>query len=620
MVFYPRRRHWLRWLRKLLLLTLFVSSLLLCLHRPSTAQLPTVTITPPLAQLSFLGSQSSSSSQEYVSGWIELDGRQIFQVSAPQDSIKQRQSRIEGNLRNIRDEYLNSPEALADVNVEQISSDGLPSLYIDGSYLMTVTEKDAEVQGTSPWAIAEDLQQTIPEVLERAREERQPEAIRHKSIVAGAIIAVAAVVAWLLSFWSDRVLNWTLRGLTDGPPSDRLQEEQWHHLRDLQQRLLPLLQGVLLVGAFLLVAGLFPQTRELQQELPVWTKIPLVLGIIIVVAYAGIRISYALIDRFVRQFTKDELYDNVSRRTQLRISTITSVVKNVATLIWIVIGVVIALALTSINLGVLLASVGIIGLAISLGAKDLIQGTVNGFFIILEDQFAIGDVVQIGDYGGLVENLTLRITQLRDASGRLITIPMSDIKAVANYSLRWSRADLKLPVSYKANIDELLDITRDVGHEMMSDSVWQELILEEPSVLGVDDFGDSSIVIRVWIKTKPMKQWDVEREFRRRFKLAMQGLDDMSIPFPQRDIWLHPGDGLQDRLEGWFDQMSDRPTVQVNGSVTADDSEQARENGSGSSDRPKNSPSRKLQPTFKDEDGEVNSIDDPGESGEEGEL
>ncbi|MGB3612619.1 MAG: mechanosensitive ion channel family protein, partial [Elainellaceae cyanobacterium] len=570
-----------------------------------------------LAQFSLSGSQSSSDSQEHVSGWIELDGRQVFEVSAPKPSIKQRQARIETNLQGIRDEYLNSPKSSADVNVKQISSDGLPSLYVEGEYLMTVTEKDADLQGTSPWAIAEDLQQTIPEVLKRSREERQPEAVRHNSITAGAIMAVAVALAWLLSRWSDRLLQWTLRGLTDGRPSDRFQEQQWHHLQDVQMRVLPLVQAGLLIGAVFLVSGLFPQTRELQQELPVWTKIPLVLGIIIVVAYVGIRISYALVDRFVAQFTEDELYDEMPRRTQLRVSTITSVVKNVVTFAWIIIGVVVALALTSINLGVLLASVGIIGLALSLGAKGLIQGTVNGFFIILEDQFAIGDVVEIGEYGGLVENLTLRITQLRDASGRLITIPMSDIKAVANYSLRWSRADLKLPVSYKANINELLDLAREVGQEMMSDGEWQELILEEPSVLGVDDFGDSSIIVRVWIKTKPMKQWDVEREYRRRFKLAMQGLDDISIPFPQRDIWLHPGDGLQKSLEGWFDQMGDRPTVQVNGSVD-EEASNGTGNGKSKGDRQNSSPSRNLQPTFKGDDGDVNSIDDPGEGGEDG--
>ncbi|MGF1513436.1 MAG: mechanosensitive ion channel family protein [Elainellaceae cyanobacterium] len=603
-----QRGHWKRWLRMLLLTALFISTLVLCLDLPTEARLPAAQAqSVPLAQLSFLNSQSSSSSQEYVSGWVKLDGRQIFQVSAPQSSIKQRQSRIETNLQRIRNDYLRAPAPNADVQVQQISSNGLPSIYVNGSYLMTVTEKDADIQGTSPWAIAEELKQQIPEVLEEAKEERQVEVMRRRSITAGAVIAVAAAVAWLLSVWSDRLLRWTLRGLTDGRPSDRFEEQQWHHLRDIQQRLLPLAQALLLVGAVFWVAGLFPQTRELQQDLPVWTKIPLLIGIIIVVAYVGIRISYVLVDRFVSQFTEDELYDDVSRRAQLRVSTVTSVIKNIVTLVWIIVGFIVALTLTSIDLGVLLASVGLIGLAVSLAAKGLIEGAVNGFFIILEDQFAIGDVVKIGEFSGLVENLTLRITQLRDTEGRLISIPMNDVKAVANYSLHWSRADLKLPVSYRPNIDELLDVVRGVGQQMRSDGEWQELILEEPSVLGVEDFGDSAIIIRVWIKTQPMKQWDVAREFRRRFKLAMQDLDHTSIPFPQREVHLYPGDELRESLDGWFEQMSDRPAVQVNGSVASED-------GNRNGDR-SNSPSRKLQPTFKGDDGDIDSIEGPGEDG-----
>ncbi len=609
----PQRTRWQRQVKRLLLTALFVSTLILCLDLPGSAQgpmarLPTVSsyAAPTLAQLS-LGSQSSSSSQEHVAGWVKLDGRDIFQVSAPKSSLKQRQSRVETNLQRIRDDYLQDSVPDADIQVKRISSDGLPSIYVNGSYLMTVTEKDADVQGTSPWAIAEELKQQIPEVLERAKGERQIEVMRRRSITAGAIMATAAAVAWLISRWSDRVLHWTLRGLTEGRPSDHFREQQLHHLQDLQRRLLPLVQAMLLVGALFWVAGLFPQTRDLQQELPVWTKIPLLIGITIVVAYIGIRISYALIDRFVSQLTEDELYDDVPRRAQLRVSTITSVVKNVITFVWIIIGTIVALVLTGVDVGVLLASIGIAGLAVSLAAKGLLHGAVNGFFIILEDQFAIGDVVKIGEFGGLVENLNLRITQLRDTEGRLISIPMSDVKAVANYSLRWSRADLKLPVSYKSNIDELLDITREVGQEMMAEGEWQELILEEPSVLGVEDFGDSSIIIRVWIKTKPMKQWDVAREYRRRFKLAMQGLDDTEIPFPQRDVWLHPGDQLRETLDGWFEQLGDRPTVQVNGSV---DSE-GESDGNGQ----KGSPSRKLQPTFKGDDGDIDSIDGPGEDG-----
>ncbi|MGB5972564.1 MAG: mechanosensitive ion channel family protein, partial [Nodosilinea sp.] len=195
-------------------------------------------------------------------------------------------------------------------------------------------------------------------------------------------------------------------------------------------------------------------------------------------------------------------------------------------------------------------------------------GAVQGFFIVLEDQFAVGDVVKIGDDAGLVEKLNLRIIQLRDAGGRLITIPTSNIDRVANYSLHWSRSDLKIPVHYNADVNHMLEVVRQVGDELQADAEWGELILEEPQILGVDDFADSALIIRVWIKTKPMKQWDVSREYRRRFKQALQDTD-MQIPFPQRDVWVHPSAEFQIALKGESKQASDNHSKNGNGQQLA---------------------------------------------------
>ncbi|NEP19391.1 MAG: mechanosensitive ion channel family protein, partial [Leptolyngbya sp. SIO4C1] len=228
---------------------------------------------------------------------------------------------------------------------------------------------------------------------------------------------------------------------------------------------------------------------------------------------------------------------------------IASVIKNIANFVWIGIGTMIALALFGVNLGIVLASFGLIGLALSLATQSLLKGAVTGFFILLEDQYAIGDVVEIDGDAGLVENMNLRITQLRDTGGRLISIPTSDITRVANYSLHWSRCDLMIPVHYHANIDDMLQLTRQIGNELQQDPNWGELILEDPNILGVEEFGDSAVTIRVWIKTQPMKQWDVSREYRRRFKIALQDYDN-TIPFPQREIWLRTDEGMQVSLQG----------------------------------------------------------------------
>jgi small conductance mechanosensitive channel len=134
-----------------------------------------------------------------------------------------------------------------------------------------------------------------------------------------------------------------------------------------------------------------------------------------------------------------------------------------------------------------------------------------------------------------VENLNLRITQLRDAQGRLITIPNSEIKIVANLSSNWSRADLTIPVHYSADFDKALNIINTVAEQITDDPQWRKKILDTPQVLGVDNFGDQIMSIRVWIKTKPLKQWEVAREFRRRLKVAFDQAN-LPIALPQPEI------------------------------------------------------------------------------------
>ncbi len=238
------------------------------------------------------------------------------------------------------------------------------------------------------------------------------------------LIAIALV--WALDRWRDVPIRWGMRLLSGDSSINSLDEEQRHHLRDAQMRLLPLLQGAILVGVLIWIAGLFPQTRSLQNTLVPALKIPLVIAIIVAIAYVGIRLSYATINRFVTGLTARTSYNDPDlRRLRLRTSTISSVIKNIATFVWIGVGIFVALTVAGVDFGLLLASFGLLGLALSLAAQNLIKGATKGFFIILEDQYAIGDVVKIDGDAGLVETMNLRITQLRDTAGRLISISFS---------------------------------------------------------------------------------------------------------------------------------------------------------------------------------------------------
>jgi small conductance mechanosensitive channel len=515
----------------------------------------------PLAQVSNVVGNNSSS---YNLGWVELDSYDAFQIAAPSSALAQRTENIQQNLQMIRDRYLQLETPVANISTQE-GDEGQPQVYVNGQYLMSITEEDARLKGTTAAGFVRELEERIPAVLSQAYEERQADYRRRQYILIGIALvgAIAAMIA--LAYASRWLVRKGIEALGASFTQGDIDEDQRHQLQDVRNRLLPIFQVLILVSTIIWAMGRFPETRELQKNLLSTLTIPIIVGIVVIVAFVGVRLTYAVVDRIARGMIDEEGFSSrYSRRTRLRISTLSSVIKNIAYFGWIVIGFLIALSITGINLGLLLASVGIIGLALSLAAQNLVKGAIQGFFIVLEDQFAIGDVVKIGDHAGLVEKLNLRITQLRDAEGRLITIPTSDITRVANYSLEWSRADLKIPVHYNADVNHMLSITRQVGEELQGDPEWNTLILEEPAILGVDDFGDSALIIRVWIKTQPMKQWDVSREYRRRFKQTLQNTDT-EIPFPQRDVWLHPIDEFKINLQG---SLPETIQAQLDGSST----------------------------------------------------
>ncbi|MGB3669975.1 MAG: mechanosensitive ion channel family protein [Phormidesmis sp.] len=507
-----------------------------------------LTPTTASAQLSGLTGGSGSSSQTSV-GWINLDGRQVFQIAAPSSTLPIRQKNITDNLKDIRDTYIDMSAPEADIVKDTTESAHTPSLYVNGRYLMTLTEADARMQGTTLLGLEQHIRQEINQSLQRAYRERQPAYLRRAGLMSAGAIAGAIAISLAIRFSRHYLSNWAEKDLPGERPEKLVEDyqQQFHIIRHL---ILPLLQCFILAAAIIWSLGLFPYLRALQNSLIIWAKVPTAIVIIAIIAYLGVRASYILIDRFVSTVeNRSGVNFEDHRRIDLRISTISSVIKNIANFIWLVVGLIVALAILGVNLGLLIASFGIFGLALSLATQNLIKGAVTGFFILLEDQYAIGDVVKIGDDAGLVENMNLLITQLRDTKGLLITIPTSDIIRVANYSLHWSRCDLHLPVNYEANVDEMLQLVREVGNDLRNDSDWSDLILEDPDILGIEDFGDSAITLRVWIKTQPMKQWDVSREYRRRFKQALES-KEASIPFPQRQVWLNAPDAIQVNLSG----------------------------------------------------------------------
>ncbi|MDJ0575109.1 MAG: mechanosensitive ion channel family protein [Xenococcaceae cyanobacterium MO_234.B1] len=205
--------------------------------------------------------------------------------------------------------------------------------------------------------------------------------------------------------------------------------------------------------------------------------------------------------------------------------------KNVIATILIAIGILASLSLLGFDLAPLLAGAGIISLALSFASQNVLKDVINGFLILLEDQFGVGDVIISGDVAGFVENMNLRITQLRNEEGRLITIPNGQITVVQNLSKEWSRVDLMIPVALDSDIDQAIALMNEVAENMGQSREWSTKILEPPLVLGVDHLDHIGATVRVWIKTLPLKQWDVAREYRRRLKIAFdQAQINIGVP------------------------------------------------------------------------------------------
>ncbi|MFN8305974.1 MAG: mechanosensitive ion channel family protein [Ferruginibacter sp.] len=183
----------------------------------------------------------------------------------------------------------------------------------------------------------------------------------------------------------------------------------------------------------------------------------------------------------------------------------------------------------------ILASAGIVGLAVGFGGQYLIRDIISGFFIILENQYRIGDVVNFDGTAGLVEDISLRMTTLRDLDGIVYHVPHGEIKKVANLTKVFSRVNLNIGVAYETDIGKLEEIVNEVGNEIAADSQFKDSVISAPQFVRIDDFADSAIVIKIIGETIPLKQWEITGEMRKRLKIAFDR-EGIVIPFPQRVV------------------------------------------------------------------------------------
>ncbi len=262
------------------------------------------------------------------------------------------------------------------------------------------------------------------------------------------------------------------------------------------------------------------------------------IGLILIAGYVGARLLRLGLGRLESALiTTGERTEAVPGAARKRVTTLVGMLRTIALVgLWAVV-VIITLEQIGLNITPILAGAGIIGLAVGFGAQNLVRDLISGFFMVMEDQVRVGDVAIVNGTGGLVEAITFRTIVLRDLSGVVHIFPNGTINTLSNMTKVWSGYVMDVGVAYKEDTDHVVEVMRRVGDELRQDPDLGPKILEPIEVFGVDDFADSAVVIKARLKTHPIQQWGVGREYRRRLKKAFDA-EGIEIPFPHRSIYV----------------------------------------------------------------------------------
>ena len=262
------------------------------------------------------------------------------------------------------------------------------------------------------------------------------------------------------------------------------------------------------------------------------------IGITLIIAIVVTWLASFFIRKAWRQADKKaKAPEDIARAKRLK--TVLSTLRvAVGIVIWVIAGITI-MGQLKISIGPILAGLGVVGVAVGFGAQNLVKDFLAGVFIIVENQLRVGDIVRIEDAMGTVENITLRITQIRGLNGHLYTVPNGEIKMVENMTFKWSRAIVKVGVGYGSDIGKVIEALQKAASDIKDDEEWGRYVMEPPLIKAIDDFAASSLDVSLWIKTHPAQQWDVGRKARRYIKKRFDEAG-IEIPFPQITLTLGP--------------------------------------------------------------------------------
>jgi len=254
--------------------------------------------------------------------------------------------------------------------------------------------------------------------------------------------------------------------------------------------------------------------------------------LILILMFMVLKIAEAITNRLFRR-----LKQNRDEEFQKRAGTLNDTIKSLLKICIILVALVMILSQLGVKIGPVLAAAGVVGVAVGFGAQHLVRDVISGFFILLDDQIRVGDVVQVGDKGGLVEKVTMRLTVLRDLAGNVHYIRNGEINVVTNMTRDYSRYVFDIGVAYREDVDQVIEVVKQIDAELRQDPAFKDRILEPVEILGLDKFADSALIIKARTKTKPIQQWSVAREFNRRLKKKFDELN-IEIPFPHITLYM----------------------------------------------------------------------------------
>ncbi len=438
---------------------------------------------------------------------VTFDNKNLFSLTA--DSRREADDRadlVSLRLSKVLTEIA-AGEAPRSVSVRQAGDNVV--LMLGETPLLTVTQSDADAADASLEQLAGDWQDRINSAFTEAQRERSPAFFRDAAIAAAWTVGIAFLLNFIVWFAARRFFD---------RPGLAVQLLVW-------------------LVALNHIADLFPQTRPLHNAIRAGVLRPLFIVLIVSLGAAALSRLLGVILKRVFPPLPDTLSPeertvrNLRRRATLgTVARVTGV-----TVIWMV-SVVVALTWIGINLPALLASAGLIGVGIGLATQDSMKDLVAGVNILIDDRFGVGDVIRVGEHEGTVEKLNLRITQIRDLSGRVITFPNRAIETVVNSTLRWAQVNFAVGVAYDTDLRHAMRVLEETALQLQQD--WPERIIEVPQLLGVDSYNPSDITLRILVRTLPGDQWTVGRELRLRVKEAFDSAG-IVIAFPQIEVTLN---------------------------------------------------------------------------------